>query len=179
MWTEATVLWLSKDGIKSSLTVRPVGSILWHSGAVSGGLFRQTLHSLFYPLSRLLYLPFSTFVFVVAFSGIFLSIGAAIRKGKAGEQRGKNHLQSHTKDQSLEIGLSPPVPSLPQFRLETCPDITVEGMTGMRGIPGHSHLGTVSSEWEGHSLICRESSMKKLMDDQWWWLFGHLLRLFL
>lgn len=41
--------------------------------------------------------------------------------------------------------LSPPVPSLFQFRLKTCPDITVEGMKGMRGILGHSHLRTVSS----------------------------------
>lgn len=42
--------------------------------------------------------------------------------------------------------ISPPVPFLFQCGLKTCPDITVGGMAGMNGIPGHSHLGTVSSE---------------------------------
>lgn len=60
-------------GIKSSLTACPVGSILWHSGAVSGGLFRQTLHSLFYSLSQLLSLSLFYLCVCCSFLGILLS----------------------------------------------------------------------------------------------------------
>ncbi|MEQ2220532.1 hypothetical protein ILYODFUR_006450 [Ilyodon furcidens] len=54
--------------------------------------------------------------------------------------------------------------SLLQQSLKTCPDITVEGMVGMRGIRGHSHLGTVSSERKRHSLIltARAEATKQL-----------------
>lgn len=90
----------------------PVGSILWHSGAVSGGLFRQTLHSLFYLLSQLLYLSFSTFVFGVA-SRWYSSLGplselwsGRTEQGKLGDSKVKSFLtrsEGQSQDQSLEI----------------------------------------------------------------------------
>lgn len=91
--------------------------------------------------------------------------------GNEGQLQGQSPEMNHKEpinSTPCHMSTSPSSQSLFQFRLKTCPDITAESMSGMRGIPGHSHLRTVSSEWESHSLIYRESSVKRLMDDQSW-----------
>lgn len=59
---------------------------------------------------------------------------------------------------------SHPDPSLAPPK--TCSDITVEGMTRMRGIPGHSHLNIVRCECEGRSRIYRLERSHRIINHE-------------
>ena len=158
--------WLSKDGIKEQCDCVPSGI---HLVTLRGSVWRPFQTNLsflqsFEDLSISLYLhPYSSFVWSVAPWQLL------IRDIKQGKENLHWKLEGILRGQSPEMNQKE-LHLYSNSGLKTCPDITVEGMTGMEGISGHSLLRTVSSKWEGHSLIRRESSMEELMDDQPWHL---------
>lgn len=147
-------------GIKSSWTACQVGSILWQSGACLEACIDKpcTLAVIPYLSWSLLFSNFVCCSFLVIFFSCLSEWWSEERK-KPWEQQGcyfQSDLKDNCKANALKLTTKntwmpllvttfSPDPSLSQFRLKACPDTTVEGMTGMRGILGHSHLGTVSS----------------------------------